>query len=718
MAAEETIQKSLKELGSLLDNEMQPITPEQASDPLIRTLKTLGNTLQLSFVFPKPSSKKNLQERIHDIAIASQINFRQITLPPRWWKDNHGPLLAFLSNTPVALLPNSQGHYQVIKPNVASPINLTDELASQINPQAIIFYRSFPPKEKLTSRDILDFCLFRRKKDLLTIFLVSLTAAILSLFLPIANQILFDYIIPYRDTQLFGQLLLGIALILLSTSAFSAIKEYSVLKVETFLNHDMETALWDRLLNLPANLFRNFTVGDLLQRVSAITIIRQTLSGNFVRLYLNAIFSLIYLAIMFYYSPALTIISIAFLALSFIITAFGYTAIKKRAKQYLIGIINGKVIQMIMGLSKIRTNGAEQRFFRYWAKDAMTNQQLQLQMGSIANHINTADVLLDNAKYLMIFLALSSWVAGATFFTPMISLGAYLAFNVALVNLASAVAEFNAVILQLPGVSALWQYAKVLLKVAPENKPNTLKLDQLKGAIRIENLRFRYDPNGPWIHDDISLDIKPGEFVAIVGPSGCGKSSLIRLLLGFESPQQGTILYDNHDLANLDLRNIRSHLSCILQNSKIMDGTIRDNITAGHPYPLEEIMAAITLAAFDDDLKQFPMGLQTALTSGGTTISGGQRQRLFLARAFLSKAPVMLWDEATAGIDNIKQQFIMDNLKKINATRIIIAHRLAAAIHADRIYVLSQGKIVETGTYTELSQRKGLFAEMLSRQAL
>lgn len=576
-------------------------------------------------------------------------------------------------------------------------------------------FRSFPQKETLHAGDMIKFCLQGRLSDLLIIFTISLLIIAISLFLPFANQILFDYAIPEQDYSLFTQLLIGLALIFLSSAVFTYIKEYAILKVETYLNHDVEIALWNRLLDLPASFFRKFTVGDLLQRISSVTDIRRTLSGQFVRVTINGLFSCIYLLAMFYYSPSLSFIGLAFLLIGLCVTTFGFFAIKKRAMKYLIGIISGKVIQIIMGLSKIRSNGAESRFFRFWAKDAMDNQNLHLQMASIGNRINTADTALDGLKYFAIFLAVIGWIAEPSLPTSL-SIGDYLAFNIALVNFASALTDLNSAILELPPVIAMGHFAKPFLSQPVESFPPKNHPGILQGSIQIDHISFRYNENGPWIHDDISLHANSGETIAIVGPSGCGKSSLLRLLLGFESPQKGAISYDNKNLASLDLSQTRSQISSILQNTKIMDGTIRENITLGQPYSTDEIMQAVRMAAFDDDLQQFPMGLHTVLTNNGTTISGGQRQRLFLARAFLYNAPIMFWDEATAGIDNLKQDLIMKNLANLKSTRIIIAHRLASIRHADRIYVLNQGKVAENGTFPALSQRNGLFAQILTQQ--
>lgn len=725
------IDSTLKEFGSILESEMNPKVVHKSGSSLVRACRILGDILQIKFSFPPDlspdSESENLIDNLHEIAIFSNVNYRNIVLAEGWWKQDHGAMIGFIEENsssrshyrPVVLNPTNGGSYTLIDPNHPEPVKIDRSIAARIMPQAKVFYRKFANKQVLNNREILKFCLHGRQRDLFILCSVSLMTVVLALFVPVANQILFDYVIPFRDESLFLQLLMGLGLIYLNSAIFISIREYIMLKVETCLSHDVEAALWDRLLNMPMNFFRKFNVGDLMQRLSVVGDLRHVLTGQFIQVVLNGVFAVIYLLVMFYYSPELTFIAMAILSLGFITTVYGFFAIKKRAMQYLLGVINGKVVQMVMGLSKIRTNGAEYRIFRFWADDAIINQRLHLQMGAIANRINVADEVLDGMKYFVIFFIVIGWFAAApTGGGAGITIGAYLGFNVALVNLAASFAALNGVILQMPAIYARWRYSRVILEDPTEANEDKERPETLSGAIRIDHMSFRYDSNSPWIHNDLTIDIKAGEYVAIVGPSGCGKSSLIRLLLGFEACEKGAIYYDDKDLSLLNLRDVRRQINTVLQNSRIMDGTILDNITSGNPIPTDKVMRAIDMAGFGEDFKKFPMGLHTVLTSGGSTISGGQKQRLFLARSFLNNAPIVLWDEATAGLDNVKQEIVIGNLEKLQATRVVVAHRLTSVKNAHRIYVLSEGKIVETGTFKELASSGGLFAEMLRRQAV
>jgi ATP-binding cassette subfamily C protein len=214
----------------------------------------------------------------------------------------------------------------------------------------------------------------------------------------------------------------------------------------------------------------------------------------------------------------------------------------------------------------------------------------------------------------------------------------------------------------------------------------------------------------------VSLQCRPGEFVALVGPSGSGKSTLLRLLLGFEAPEAGAIRYDRRDLAALDARAVRRQIGTMLQNGRLLAGDIFTNIVGASTLTLEDAWAAARLAGLDEDIRQLPMGMHTVLSDGASTLSGGQRQRLLIARAIVHKPRLLFFDEATSALDNRTQEIVGESLERLAVTRLVIAHRLSTIQKADRIYVLERGRIVESGTYRELMQRRGVFAALARRQ--
>jgi ABC-type bacteriocin/lantibiotic exporter with double-glycine peptidase domain len=218
--------------------------------------------------------------------------------------------------------------------------------------------------------------------------------------------------------------------------------------------------------------------------------------------------------------------------------------------------------------------------------------------------------------------------------------------------------------------------------------------------------------------DDITLRIAPGEYVAVVGPSGSGKSSLFRLLLGFERPEAGAVFLDGKAIDTLDTGAVRRQLGVVLQNGKLATGSLYENICGGVQLPLEQAWEAARLAGLDTDIKRMPMGMHTMVAEGVNTLSGGQRQRIMIARAIARRPRILLFDEATSSLDNRSQAIVSAALGNLNVTRIVIAHRLSTVRQADRIIVLVDGKVVQTGSYAELSNMPGMFASFAQRQLL
>lgn len=718
----EFLDVTLREMGTILAP--QAITPEPPSkQPLIRACQLVGKAIQRSFVEPMSTKATNIEERIYEISVASAVPYRFVLLTPRWWQQDNGPLLGFLKNghiKPISLLTTQPGHYLMVDPEKGITQKVDAQIAAKLTPKATMFYRAFPKKAKLVGQDIINFCIQGRVKDYWTILLIGLASILVSLLLPISNQLIFDEVIPFMDELSFVYIFAALIIMYASISLFAITREYTVLRVESYLSHDVEVALWERLFTLPTQFFRRYTIGNLIQRIFSIKEMRRIFSGQAVRVVINAVFSIVFLAAMLYYSPILTLVGISVVAAGLLVSIAGFLYSQKLelANQELKGQINGKVVQMIFGLSKIRTNGAENRIFASWAKDIIHSQRLRLRIGTASNIVRVTNSALELLKYLVIFITIiylmqSHSNVGQAF---AITIGSYLAFNAAFLSFSTGLADFSNILMEMVGVYPLWRRSKVILHEPPETSSEKVNPDILKGEVRIEHLSFRYDRLGSPIFTDISLNASPGEFIAIVGPSGCGKSTLMRLLIGFETPEQGAIYYDGKDLATLDLRAVRNQLGTILQNSMIIDGTIYDNITAGNLAVEAEVMNAAKMAGLTEDLKELPMGLQTPLTTGGLTLSGGQRQRVLLARAFLTKAAIMLWDEATNSLDNQSQDTVMRNLEKLDITRIVIAHRLSTIRNADRIYVMDQGKIIDKGTFKELASRPGMFTDMLALQ--
>lgn len=711
---------TLKSMGAIL-TEKHALPIPQTHDHLLQACQIIGHKIDHSFLESTDLEKKpkKLDEHLVQIAKASEVYYRNVLMAKGWWKQDQGPLLGYYINNPVALLPIIPGQYEMISPDIEKQ-KIDEKIAEQFSPKGTMFYRSFPKKLKLAMSDVFNFCIKGRRHDLLTILFVSIFGVLLGLYVPFANQKIFDEVIPFIDKISFSQILIGLLVVFLSTSIFTLTRQYSILRAQSYLNHDLEAALWQRVLDLSPTFFRRYTIGNLIQRINSVSEIRRKVSAQVIGAIINGVFSVIFLAAMLYYSPILTLVGIGIVALGFIVTAIGFFVSQKleRQNQDLLGIINGKVIQIIFGLSKIRTNGIENRFFSFWAQNSIESQKLSYKIGNIRNCVNVANNLIQSLKFLVIFSMIIFLLQPGRFEDYNLTLGTYLAFNAAFISFSIAIFELSNILMEMIVIYPMWQRSKVILHEPIEINKNKMDPGKLTGDIRVVQLSFRYSQNSPLVIDRISLEAAPGEFIAIVGPSGCGKSTLVRMLLGFEIPESGSVFYDNKDLANLNLKAVRSQMRVILQNSSIIDGTIRDNILGGNSANDADIILAVQKAGFEEDLKQMPMGLATMLTTGGLTLSGGQRQRLLIARALLIKAPILIWDEATNALDNKTQEIVFQNLEKLEMTRVVIAHRVSTIQRANRIYVMDKGRIIDSGTFAELSNREGLFREILNSQIL
>ena len=295
----------------------------------------------------------------------------------------------------------------------------------------------------------------------------------------------------------------------------------------------------------------------------------------------------------------------------------------------------------------------------------------------------------------------------------------YYAFMNAYGHVNSAFAALAGIAISVAAIPPVLEMAEPILQAEPEVSEKREAVTGVSGSIEISHVSFRYEENRNYILTDMNLKISAGEYVAIVGRTGCGKSTLVRLMLGFEQPETGSIFYDHHDLSKIDPRSLRKHIGVVIQNGSLFQGDIYSNIAISAPeLTLEEAWQAAETAGIADDIRKMPMGMQTVIAEGQGGISGGQKQRLMIARAIAPKPKILIFDEATSALDNKTQKQVSDALDKLHCTRVVIAHRLSTIRNCDRILMMDQGKIIEEGTYEELIRKQGAFADMVARQRL
>ncbi|MDE7399071.1 MAG: ATP-binding cassette domain-containing protein, partial [Oscillospiraceae bacterium] len=427
---------------------------------------------------------------------------------------------------------------------------------------------------------------------------------------------------------------------------------------------------------------------------------------------LTSVFSLVYISQIFVYAPALVvpslIITLVTVAFS-VISAFVQMKISKREME-LSSKESGMSYALISGVQKIKLSGAEKRAFARWGN--LYAQQARLSYNpptfiKINGVISTAISLV--GALVMYYFAVSSGVSVAD----------YYAFNTAYGMVSGAFMSLAGIALTVAQIKPIMDMVKPILDAVPEISEGKQMITRLSGGIELNNVSFRYNENMPLVVDNLSLKIRPGQYVAIVGATGCGKSTLMRLMLGFETPQKGAVYFDGKDISSVDLKSLRRNIGTVMQNGKLFSGDIFSNITISAPWlTMDDAWHAAELSGIADDIRRMPMGMHTIISEGSGGVSGGQRQRLMIARAIAPKPRILMFDEATSALDNLTQKTVSESLDSLKCTRIVIAHRLSTIKQCDRIIVLDKGRIIEDGKYDELIEKDGFFAELVARQRL
>lgn len=467
-----------------------------------------------------------------------------------------------------------------------------------------------------------------------------------------------------------------------------------------------------RVLSLPADFFKQYSAGELSSRAQYIQSLCSMLISTVLNTGLTSIFSLIYVSQIFEYAPALVVPSllIIFTTILFSLITTFYQMKYSKKQMEIAAEESGMSYALITGVQKIKLSGAEKRAYARWSK--LYAKQVELTynppMFLRANGAFSSIISLTGAL-VMYFMSVQSGVSVADYYAFNTAYGMVSGAFMSLAGIATTIAQFKPIL----------EMAKPIMDAVPEVSEGKLVIDRLSGGIELNNVSFRYNENMPLVVDNLSLKIRPGQYVAIVGATGCGKSTLMRIMLGFEKPGKGAVYYDGKDLSGIDLKSLRRKIGVVMQNGKLFQGDIFSNITISAPQlSMDEAWEAAEMAGIAEDIRRMPMGMHTIISEGSGGVSGGQRQRLMIARAIAPKPKILMFDEATSALDNLTQKIVSDSLDKLKCTRIVIAHRLSTIRQCDRIIYLEKGQIVEDGTYDELIAKNGKFAELVERQRL
>ena len=689
---------------------------EAMNDDRIAAKNAIERVLKYYHIKPRelPDEIIDVNDQIDYQTRPHGIMTRRVKLTGDWYRNALGAMIGIKKNdgSVAALLPRGFVGYKYVDEKTEEEVKITSKTADLFEEDAIVFYRPFPMKA-LTLPDIIKYIYKAIPKTDIVMALIAMAALTgIGMFLPIINNFIFSFVVLTRSTML----LAGASIALVCMSVCSILVKMSDTlvnqRIDMRLSLTVQAATMMRILSLPVDFFKKFNSGEMTTKSRNMSRLCGMIVSAIFSSSLTALFSLSYIFLIFRYTPALvapalvvTLVTVAFS----LITTFAQMEItreqmKQTATEY------GMSFAMVHGVQKIKLSGAEKRMFARWGKLYTKGAKLTyspplfLKVSSVINMaISAAGVIV------MYYMAVRSGVSTAD----------YIAFNSAYGMVSGAFMTLAGMTTTMAQIRPVLESVAPILEVEPEIEEDREILTSVNGMIELDNVSFRYDEKMPFVIDGLDLKIFPGQYVAVVGKTGCGKSTLVRLLLGFEKPQMGGIYYDGKDINSVDLKSLRSKIGVVLQDGKLFNNDIYSNIVISAPYlTVEEAWEAAEIADIADDIRDMPMGMFTMISEGSGGISGGQKQRLMIARAIAPKPQILIMDEATSALDNITQKKVSEALDKLDCTRIVIAHRLSTIKQCDRIIVLDKGKIIEDGKYDELIEKNGFFAELVARQRI
>jgi ATP-binding cassette subfamily C protein len=705
---------AVRRIGAVLEPRAAALPPATSADQAISAALVVAAHAGFHLMPPRDGAG------VDDMLNRAGLRWRDVTLTGRWWETEPGALLATLAATgnaaaqPVALLPDGPGRMLLHHPATGLRQRLDAGLAAQLEARATTLYRPLP-NHSLTARNLLRFSCLGLGSDFRRLVTMGACGGLLAILAPLAVSHLFGAVLPIGDTGNAVALVIGLVLAALGSAVFEAVRGIAILRMESHVDGTLQAAIWDRVLRMPPGFFRRYSVGDLTDRANSISAMRELLTATATQALLGAIFSVFSLALLFYFSWKLALLAL-FLTLLLGLVTWQLTRLQipeLQAKLDAQGRVEGLVLQLLAGIAKLRSAGAERRGFTRWAEAFSTQQHHTWRARRWQNWQQVVNQVFPPLTAIVLF-----WMAAPTAAPGLITASDFGGFHMAFGQFSAAVLGLAVAMGPLAALGPLYARIGPVLKGEPEITTGGSNPGTLLGGIELRHVTFRYAPDAPPVLDDISIAIGPGEFLAIVGGSGSGKSTLIRLLMGFERPESGGIAFDGRDQSRMDLVALRRQIGVVLQDGRLMSGSLQDNILGGSGLDQDVAWAAVRLAGLEADVRAMPMGLQTVVSEGTSTLSGGQRQRLLIARALARSPRILIFDEATSALDNRTQAVVNESLERLHVTRIVVAHRLSTIVNAHRIIVLDRGKIAESGTFKALMSAGGHFAAMAKRQML
>ena len=683
---------------------------------LADALQIIGRREGIDFRIPARSGPSaDTPVSLVDILDASGVRARRVTLrvEDNWWRGDSNAMLAFRaeSGQPVALLPGWFGRYREIDPVSKRTVRVGAERAGALGEEAWVFYRPLPAGG-VKPADLLRVALRGSARDLARLTVAGLPAGLLKLVPALALGFVAHHVAADGNAGALYALAVTVAGFGLLGALLHLLQSAAMMRLEGRGASRVEAAFWDRLMRLPPSVLRRHPSGDVAMSGMTFQSLRDGLQGAVADSLLSCIFLLPVFGVIFFYDAALGAIALGFSVASLLITVIlGLRQIAPYGRMIsATRRVAGRLFQIVGGIAKLRVENAEGSAFAIWARDYREQKRADLDLGALEGHaraLGAALPLLAGGVLLFAVMALDRNLPVGDF------LVAYTVF----VTFASAVARLGESFGTIAATLPAFDQMRPLLAAVPEADIEGEPVEHLGGDLLFDRVSFRYDPDGPLILDDVTIRAHPGEFVAIAGESGAGKSTLFRLALGIDRPAAGAVYYDGRDLRRLNLKQVRRQIGAVPQSVRLHPMDLWDNLVSHHDQVTsEEVWTAVRTAEVEAQIKAMPMGLMTMVGASGAVLSGGESQRVTIARSVIGSPRIMLFDEATNWLDNESQAMVMRNLAALTSTRLVIAHRLSTLEQADRIYVLQAGRVVQSGSFRELMAVDGVFRELVKRQ--
>lgn len=665
------------------------------------------------------SQSGDLLDRVQALTSMMDVRGRQVRLDPGWWlSPGDGFIGTDADGRAIAALPSPRRNltaggralpYTLVRAGQPQAAPLDADTAAGISLIAVVLQRVLPAAPR-RARDLARVARRRVRGEIIWMAVLAVAASLMGVLVPITLGKVVSSAVPNRQQEAVIGLVVMLFAAGFASFVFDVVRSLTLLRLGGEYDRNLLPALWDRVLRLPVRFFRDYNVGDLASRIVGVEVARQALSDVLVTGALAAATLVVNAILMLAIAPKLAIPSLLVIAVFAGIAAamarsadgFGRLALASAGHKQAMSL------QLVKGVSKIRVAGATATMFARWAELLSATSRYR-QSRSLRTSVITV------AGGALALAAAAAAYAAAVMMGDEISLAIFAVYAAALGLAVSGATTLATAIGTVPTIRALLDRAAPIL-AAPTEDARPGRSLEIQGSISFRDLHFAYAGQASNVLDGFSLDIAPGSFTAIVGPSGCGKSTVLRCLMGFEHPQSGSVMLDDHDLGELDLAHVRRQFGVVLQQFQVMGGTVFENIVGPRPLTEDDAWAAAEKVGLADFIHRLPMGMRTLIVDGAGTFSGGQAQRLMLARAVASEPTIIVLDEATSALDNQTQEFVAQSLAQLSSTRVVVAHRLSTIRHADQIAVMDSGRVAELGRHDELLAAGGRYAELVRRQ--